>query len=207
MSETDNGLMSMEGGRRFYKKHKKQLRVRNNMQKFVGGFLQEAMSDGEVVTTVTTDSPPVVSETSSMQGGMKRAAMKRAAMKRAAMKRAAMKKKTGGNGPDVPDVPDGQVVSESQQDGGKKRTLKKRTLKKRTPKYRKTGGEGDGEVLAPVSVQSVRSFLNQLSSGGGKKKVALPVRRRAASPARRRAASPVRRRRRSASPVRRRSLF
>ena len=199
---SDNGLMSMEGGRRFYKKHKKQLRVRNNMQKFVGGFLQEAMSDGEVVTTVTTDSPPVVLEPSSMQGGMKRAAMKRAAMKRAAMK-----KKTGGDGPDVLDVPNVEVVSQSQQDGGKKRTLKKRTLKKRTPKYRKTGGEGDGEVIAPVSAQSVRSFLNQLSSGGGKKKVALPVRRRAASPARRRAASPVRRRRRSASPVRRRSLF
>ena len=194
---SDNGLMSMEGGRRFYKKHKKQLRVRNNMQKFVGGFLQEAMSDGEVVTTVTTDSPPVVLEPSSMQGGMKRAAMKRAAMKRAAMK-----KKTGGDGPDVLDVPNVEVVSQSQQDGGKKRTLKKRT-----PKYRKTGGEGDGEVIAPVSAQSVRSFLNQLSSGGGKKKVALPVRRRAASPARRRAASPVRRRRRSASPVRRRSLF
>jgi len=185
----------IDGGR-FYKKHAKQLRGRKNMKEFLGGFLQEAMEDGKVVTAPPIEPTAHTAHTdpasSSMAGGMKRAAMKRAAMKKAAMKRAAMKKRTGGNG-------EGQEpdVDTTSQEGGKKRGLKKRT-----PKYRKTGGE---VVEPPVvsSISSVRSFLNQLSSGGGKKKVAAPARRRVASPARRRAASPVRRRRRSASPVRR----
>jgi len=192
MSQGDPDL-SMDGGR-FYKKHRKQLGVRKNMQKFLGGFLNEAISDGNVVTAPPTD----LTDPIGMAGGMKRAAMKRAAMKRAAMKRAAMKKRSGGEGEDSKtDVP---ALS---QDGGKKRGLKNRGLKKRTPKYRKTGGE---VTDPPVGLSSVRSFLNQLSSGGGKKKVATPARRRVASPVRRRVASPVRRRRRSASPVRR-SLF
>ncbi len=184
MPEPEEQSMSMDGGR-FYKKHRKQLGVRKNMQKFLGGFLNEAISDGNVAPTDPTDP-------STMAGGMKRAAMKRAAMKRAAMKRAAMKKRTGGNDGEGQEP---EVVSKaSSQDGGKKRT----------PKYRKTGGQVADPPVAPIS--SVRSFLNQLSSGGGKKKVATPARRRVASPARRRVASPVRRRRRSASPVRR-SLF
>jgi hypothetical protein len=199
MSDKDNVSIGIDGGRRFYKKHKKHLRGRKNMQQFLGGFLQEAMEDGKVVTdTIVPAAPPV---STSMAGGMKRAAMKRAAMKRAAMKRAAMKKKTGGNGdgegPDPVPGDDGAGVSSSQEGG------EKRGLKKRTPKNRKTGG-GEGEPqVDPSHIQSVRSFLNQLSSGGGKKKVAAPARRRVAAPARRRAASPVRRRRRSASPVRR----
>jgi len=186
----------IDGGR-FYKKHAKQLRGRKNMKEFLGGFLQEAMEDGKVVTAPPIEPTAHTAHTdpasSSMAGGMKRAAMKRAAMKKAAMKRAAMKKRTGGNG-------EGQEpdVDTTSQEGGKKRGLKKRT-----PKYRKTGG-GQGEPPVVVTtLSSVRSFLNQLSSGGGKKKVVAPARRRVASPARRRAASPVRRRRRSASPVRR----
>jgi hypothetical protein len=203
MSDTDNVSIGIDGGRRFYKKHKKHLRGRKNMQQFLGGFLQEAMEDGKVVTdTIVPAAPPV---STSMAGGMKRAAMKRAAMKRAAMK-----KKTGGNGDGegpVQDPGDDGAGVSSSQEGGEKRGLKKRTPKNRTPKNRKTGG-GEGEPqVDPSHIQSVRSFLNQLSSGGGKKKVAAPARRRVASPARRRAASPVRRRRRSVSPVRRRSFF
>ena len=195
MSEGIEGSLAIDGGR-FYKKHAKKLRGRKNMKEFLGGFLQEAMADGEVVPA-----PPIEPTASpNMAGGMKRAAMKRAAMKRAAMKRAAMKKKTGGNGEGNGEGPVPDVDTTSQEGG------KKRGLKKRTPKYRKTGG-GEGEPPVVTTFSSVRSFLNQLSSGGGKKKVVAPARRRVASPARRRAASPVRRRRRSASPVRRRSFF
>jgi len=193
MSGLEGQEMSMDGGRRFYKKHRKQLGVRKNMQKFLGGFLNEAMADGKVVPAPPIE--PTTTTSSSMAGGMKRAAMKRAAMKRAAMK-----KRTGGEDGD----PKTDVPVPAFQDGGKKRGLKKRGLKNITPKYRKTGGEVTEPPVAPIS--SVRTFLNQLSSGGGKKKVATPARRRVASPARRRVASPVRRRRRSASPVRR-SLF